>query len=383
MTESPSVSLSSVLSLDLDRIPVDASATYEMVGVYSFGRGLFHKGTIAGSNTSYKVFYRLRSEHVVMSQLFGWEGALALSSPDFEGRYVSPQFPTFTCHEGLDREYLGWYLHRPSVWEELSSRTKGMGDRRRTLNPDALLSLSIPLPPPEDQRRIASTLTRMVAFIQEARTLRQESVEAGEVLYRSLIFSDPEDTSVLTPMHALVTLRDSDVVVDRSSMYHFAGVYSFGRGIFPSGSKQGMAFSYDRLTRLRAGDFVYPKLMAWEGAFGVVPPNCDGLVVSPEFPVFSIDQSRVLPEVLDVYFRSPTVWPLVAGASTGTNVRRRRLHPRAFLSLEIPLPSMEAQLRLRAVKSKLSEAQMLQSETGKQLDALLPSILDRAFKAKL
>ena len=32
------------------------------------------------------------------------------------------------------------------------------------------------------------------------------------------------------------------------------------------------------LTRLRAGDFVYPKLMAWEGAFGVVPPECEGIV---------------------------------------------------------------------------------------------------------
>src|SRR5262245_28244082 len=37
----PSVRLGEVLHLDLDRVPVDAATTYPMVGVLSFGRGLF------------------------------------------------------------------------------------------------------------------------------------------------------------------------------------------------------------------------------------------------------------------------------------------------------------------------------------------------------
>ncbi|MFZ4398124.1 MAG: hypothetical protein ACOYOU_21125, partial [Kiritimatiellia bacterium] len=86
-----------VAKLDLDKVPVDSSQTYPMVGVYSFGRGLFHREPVEGGQTSYKVFYRLKAEHVVMSQLFGWEGAVALSSEDFAGHYVSPQFPTFSC----------------------------------------------------------------------------------------------------------------------------------------------------------------------------------------------------------------------------------------------------------------------------------------------
>ena len=100
-----------------------------------------------------------------------------------------------------------------------------------------------------------------------------------------------------------------------------------------------MEFAYPRLTRLRAGNFVYPKLMAWEGALGVVPVECEGLVVSTEFPVFEVNEDRVLTEVLDVYFRTPAVWPKLSGASTGTNVRRRRLNPADFLNYEMPLPS--------------------------------------------
>jgi type I restriction enzyme S subunit len=94
-------------------------------------------------------------------------------------------------------------------------------------------------------------------------------------------------------------------------------------------------------------------VMAWEGALAVVPPECDGLVVSSEFPVFEIDQSKALPETLDVYFRTPFIWPILAGTSSGTNVRRRRLNPKDFLAFEMPLPSMSTQRRLREVKARV------------------------------
>lgn len=378
----PQVSLGEVLKLDLDRVRIDASATYKMVGVYSFGRGLFDREPVVGSNTSYKQFYRLAADHVVMSQLFGWEGALAISSNEFEGKYVSPQFPTFrVIRELLNRDFLGWCMRQPSFWKDLGSRTKGMGDRRRTLNPDALFATKIPLPPLVEQQRIVARIEDLAVKVEAARGLRRQVVEETEALCRSIVFGDPN--AVPTPMYELVKLRGHDVQVKADQTYHFAGVYCFGRGVFRGQKKSGMEFAYKHLCRLSAGNFVYPKLMAWEGALGVVPKECDGLYVSPEFPVFEIDENRVLQETLDVYFRTPLVWPLLSGASTGTNVRRRRLNPKDFLAYKIPLPSMPAQRRLRKVMQKVDSLKLLQADTTSALDAMLPSILDKTFKGEL
>src|SRR5262245_10446574 len=133
------VRLGDVLRLDLDRVPVDAGSSYPMVGVLSFARGLFDREPIENGKTSYRYFFRLNADHVVMSQLFGWEGALALSSEKFAGKFLSPQFPTFLCDSTkLDRQFLGWVMRRRAFWDELGSRASGMGDRRRTLNPEAL-----------------------------------------------------------------------------------------------------------------------------------------------------------------------------------------------------------------------------------------------------
>jgi type I restriction enzyme S subunit len=150
----------------------------------------------------------------------------------------------------------------------------------------------------------------------------------------------------VTSLRELMTLRPPDIEVAPNNLYHFAGVYCFVRGLFAGQKKQGLEFAYKRLTRLRSGDFVYPKLMAWEGALAVVPPECDGLYVSPEFPVFEIDTKQAEPKYLDYYFRRRSVWPKLSGESTGTNVRRRRLHPSSFLRYEIELPPLAEQQRI-------------------------------------
>lgn len=143
--------------------------------------------------------------------------------------------------------------------------------------------------------------------------------------------------------------------------------------MFKSVVKSGAEFAYSRLTRLRMGDFVYLKLMAWEGAFGVVPPEYDGLYVSPEYPVFEVKSERVLPEILDIYFRSPAIWPTISEISTGANVRRKRLHPSAFLSYELPLPPMRTQQRLREMKLRVDELRKRHAEQRRELETLMPS----------
>jgi len=243
------------------------------------------------------------------------------------------------------------------------------------------LDMPIPLPDRKEQDRIVVKLDALSARIDEARECYRQIEQEGEALCRSLIHSATSSKPV--EMSNLVRLRPPDVEVKPDAAYEFAGVYCFGRGVFKGSTKTGMEFSYPKLTRLREGDFVYPKLMAWEGALAVVPPECDGLVVSTEFPVFEIDTDMVLPEVLDVYFRSPEVWPQLSGTSTGTNVRRRRLKPASFLKFRLPLPSRQIQFQLREIKMRMVAMRKDAEAIITELDALLPSALDKAFKGEL
>jgi len=181
----------------------------------------------------------------------------------------------------------------------------------------------------------------------------------------------------------LLRRREPDVRVNPAETYQFAGVFSFGRGVFRGQERTGSAFSYDRLTRVRRDEFVYPKLMAWEGAFGVVPPSCDGCYVSPEFPVFEIDTNRLVPSFLNFYFKIPAVWELMSGGSTGTNVRRRRLNPSDLLLREIPLPPLAEQKRVVArieeLAEQIDEGCGLRKGASADAEALVAAHLNRLF----
>lgn len=383
MSNWPVVPLREILSLDLQKESIDSSKKYEMVGVLSYGRGLFRRPPVENGNTSYSHMLRLKAEHVVMSQLFGWEGALALSSEEYEGAYLSPNFPTFLADKSrLDRRFLGWIMQRPSFWGDLGSRAKGMGDRRRTLTPEALFQSTAPLPPLAEQQSIVARLDALAEKTRQL-TAHLDAIESdADALLRSHLFGDAARAYPRRRMSDLVQLRSPDVAVDRMQRYQFAGVYSFGRGVFASANKAGSDFAYERLSTVRAGDFIYPKLMAWEGALGIVPPNCDGMVVSPEFPVFTVDTAIVLPEILDLYFRTPSVWPELAALSGGTNVRRRRLQPSAFLGYEMPVPPIAEQIKLRGLSNRVATLKSRHTPIRESNAALLPAALEHLFARK-
>ncbi|MBX3276443.1 MAG: restriction endonuclease subunit S [Acidobacteria bacterium] len=374
--------LGDVLSKSNEWIDIDPNGEYRQVTVKLWGKGVVQRDQVSGAEIAGTRRISVRANQFIMSRIDARNGAIGIVPDSLDGAIVSNDFPVFTPDTSrLIPEYLGWLSMTADFVAFCRAASEGTTNRVR-LKEDRFLATKIPLPPLDEQRRIVSRIEELAAKIEEAKNLQQQAEADSDAVLRSIIF-DALTPSVPTPMKELVRLKEPDVFVQQGETYHFAGVYCFGRGVFSGQSKSGMEFAYPRLTTLKVGDFVYPKLMAWEGALGIVPAECDGLVVSTEFPVFEVDEIRVLPETLDVYFRTPSVWPILAGESTGTNVRRRRLNPTDFLNFKMPLPPMEVQQRLRRVKHHVDSMKRLRSETSAELEALLPSILDKAFKGDL
>ena len=374
-----SVLLSDVLHLNIDAVEINPAETYNMSGVYGFGRGLFHREPLQGSETSYKRFHRLTEGKVVLSQLKGWEGGIAVVDGANDGRFLSTQFPTFTCDETQALiSYVGWFLRYPPTWDQLRLKARGMGARRDTISPEKFLSLSMPLPSLNEQQKIVSMLDQMEQRTIEVRSRRSTIRNEVQSLIRALVFGDTSSPHPQLPFGRIARQLKLDTLVEPDSEYQFAGIYSFGRGMFRSEKKLGSEFSYKQLSRVKKNNFVYPKLMAWEGALAVVPDKCDGCFVSPEFPVFEIDQDIIDPVVVDAYFRHPLVWPTLSGTSKGTNVRRRRLHPKAILTHQMPVPPFKVQELIK--KLLLQYDPFSQANHGDELEILMPSMLDKFFK---
>ncbi len=386
----PVTPLSDLITLDLDKEAVNPTKEYEMVGVYSFGRGLFDREPVHGGSTSYRTFYRLHADHVVMSQLFGWEGALALSNDNFHGKYVSTQFPTFRVTPRIDRSFLGWWLRLEKVWDELKAKAKGMGDRRRTLNPHALLSASIPLPALPEQRRIVAKIESLAVKTKEAKRLRQAIQNDMNALLIAMAHRNDLSESQKKnqgwqriALGNIIDLALDPIPVDVTNTYSNLGIYSFGRGLFRKAPIGGSSTSAKKLYKVKANQFIYSRLFAFEGAYAKVGKEYDGFFVSNEFPTFDFDRDRITSYFLEAYFQSPHIWTEIASGSKGLGDRRKRVHPEQILGHVCWLPPIEWQRKIELTSKKLKTARTDGILSNTELDALLPSILDKAFKGEL
>lgn len=361
-------------------VPVEPGTSYRTLGVRWWGEGAYERETIDGARTAAKKLSVVRTDDLIINKIWVRHGSAAIVPPLIDGCVASSEFPTFKLNRArVVPRWLHWYAKTRAFWNQCDSLSRGTSGKNR-IRPDLFLGIEIPLPPIAEQCRIVARIEELAAKVEEAQVLREGVRKELGALSRSLFRKTAWPT---IKVREAVRLREPDVTVRPDEVYQFAGVYSFGRGVFQGPTRVGSSFSYPKLSRLRQGDLVYPKLMAWEGAIGIVPEDCCGRVVSTEFPVFEVDQMVVYPEVLDAYFRSPSTWPLLAEASAGTNVRRRRLHPERFLALEIPLPSSGVQRLIRVLSRRTQEIWQEQEGSSPKLDALLPSILDKAFRGEL
>lgn len=369
----PLVKLGDVLVHRKGFITIDDNQTYVRPRVQLHALGIVLRDRLAGAEIKTKKQQISKSGDFLVAEIDAKMGGFGIVPGSLDGAIVSSHYFLFEAQpEKLLREYLGYYCKTKNFRNQVEAQGS---TNYAAIRPSHVLNYVMPLPNIEKQQRIVAMIDTVQQQLQAAEKLRKSVIAELDALCRSLVINDPSTTQMF--VGEVAQQRPLNVNVEPDVNYQFAGVYSFGRGVFRGSVKTGTEFAYPKLSRITSGDFIYPKLMAWEGALGVVPDECDGCVVSPEFPVFRIDRTKVLPDVFDVYFRNPSTWESLQGGSTGTNVRRRRLNPTDFMKLKIPVPSMLTQQKLVAIRSHQRRIQHISSnaESSAVLAALLNKLL--------
>ena len=126
---------------------IEIDGEYPELGVRSFGKGTFHKPTLIGLDVGSKKLYELNPGHLVFSNVFAWEGAIAVIQPNDSNRYGSHRFITCLPHTNLaTSEFLKFYFLTQEGLEKIRSASPGGAGRNRTLGLTALQRIDVPVP---------------------------------------------------------------------------------------------------------------------------------------------------------------------------------------------------------------------------------------------
>jgi type I restriction enzyme, S subunit len=374
--------------LELVREPVDPEPTarYLPIGVRSFGNGIFHYDPVDGAELGKLRWFSVRPGELVVSNIKGWEGAIAVSSEKEVGCIASNRFLTYRpIDDRADVRYLCHYFLSEPGLELLRRASPGSTDRNLTLGIQAFESIEIRLPSIDVQRRIAERLDTAREGAARLQKLRDKTDMLASALpaaiAQRLDLSDHQKRASgwkRSPLRASMHLAVDAHPVEPACSYPNIGILNFGRGLFEKPPIDGAHTSARTLSRVRAGQFIYSRLFAFEGAYAAVPPRYDSYYVSNEFPTFDLDPGLDA-NFLAAYFRSPTVWDELRSSARGLGVRRQRIHPDTLLDLEVWLPPVSTQELAVYQLQRLQDYRVTRDRTSELIAAFASSAINEMF----
>jgi restriction endonuclease S subunit len=386
----PRISLGDLLTLERRQVKVLPEAQYAEIGVYSFGRGIFHKQPRSGLEVGDKDLFLIREGDFILQITFAWEGAVALASALENGMYGSVRFPTFRVDEArCHPPFLVNYFKTDEGRNQLVRISPGSAGRNRVLSIKRIPEITVPLPPLAEQQRIVARIEALARRVEEARGLRAQAVEEAEALRGAAsaqLFDSLLTSCRAVPIGETFTFRNDLIrpTDGKSGQIRFIGLQHVeshtgrrtGEDLLLAEELTGRKFKFS------PGEIVYGYLRPYLNKVWVA--DCEG--------VCSVDQYVIRPKTeratmayLAHFMRSALF--LRQAIELTHNLLLPRLRTALLEGIPIPLPSPDEQRHIVAyldgLQAKVDELKRLQAETQKELDALMPSILAKAFAGEL
>lgn len=377
MSAWPTVRLGDVLIEQKQRIGTFDADNLPLLGVSNHA-GLQRSNMPRIANMSR--YFRVEQDWFAYNPMRINVGSIGWAETPLQTGVISPDYVVFSCMERVVPQLLFWFLKHPQGLSAINKVTAG--SVRERLYFDALAQIEFPLPPIAEQRRIVARIQDLAAQIHEARTLRAE-IEDDLTAMLGAAHHKIADGAPTKPLCEVAPLKRRPVTVELDKNYPQVSARSFGRGTFHKPPLHGSEITWQKPFRVEAGDILVSNIKAWEGALAVATPDDHGRVGSHRYLTFVPEEGVATAKFLCFYLLTPEGLHAVGEASPGSADRNRTLSAKAFLRIPVPVPAYEKQTWFDSLCREADALKSLQAETAAELDAMLPAILDRAFKGEL
>jgi type I restriction enzyme S subunit len=252
--------------------------------------------------------------------------------------------------------------------------------------------MRIPLPPLCEQEQIVARIEELAAKIEEARGVRGRASQETNVLLDSALrafFKHAESNRIEFKNIGSFTIYErygprfynEPYSEDGVPIMRATDIDEAGRVDYRFMPKMSVSLEEKEKLTLRSGDLVVVR----SGSVGLsaVFDRTDLACIPAAYLIqFRFDES-----VSPYYVRYCLQCPLVQDDLKGRGTALKNVNSSKIKSVQIPVFPLPEQRRIVAyldnLQAKVDALKRLQDETAAELDALLPSVLDKAFKGEL
>jgi len=376
------VCVGEVLSLKRRPVDVELEREYAEIGIRAFGRGIFHKEPISGTALGSKRVFWIEPGDLVISNVFAWEGAVAVASNAESGMIGSHRFMTFVpVDEKIDISWAAWFFGSEPGLELIRRASPGSAGRNRTLAIKRFEALEISLPPIERQLAAVAYLDSVRSWETSISAYLNRN-KAGAVAVGLPTFVDGLIANSETGYESVGKLADfiSDTIhpgEDASPADTFVGLQHIE-------SHTGRCIGSDTLESIRGRKF---RFRPGDVVYGYLRPYQNKVWVADRHGLCSVDQYVLRPRegvsaaLLAHTLRGRRV--LDSAIDLTHNLQLPRLRSGLLSSIEVPTATGRTATKL-VERLDLLRDQVVVIAAKRQLQiklskALIPAALNETF----
>jgi len=294
----------------------------------------------------------------------------------------------------VDTEYL-WWLLRSRAFRDLLLRYVP-GGIKTELKAKRLLPIPVPLPLLSEQRRIIKRIKELNAKIEEARCYKAASTLHLENFFEACIGDVMGSFTHLGRFEEVILLKPRSgpsfpTHPDWTGTPVLMPSAVTGFGVNITKVEFGMGNEViSEMDRLQPNDIIIARgnKRRQVGNAGVIPREAHGYVCANLLMRLKVNTKKTDPFFCIYWLRSPKMRSHVEQNMTGTNPNIQKINQAIILNYPFPSrASLAEQHQIVAyiddLQAKVHGLKRLQRGTSIELDALMPSILDKAFKGEL
>jgi type I restriction enzyme S subunit len=153
-------------------------ALYPELGIRCFGKGTFHKPALTGTEVATKKIFQIKTGDLVFSNVFAWEGGIAVAKEEDNDRYGSHRFISCVANEEkVLAKFLFYHFLSQKGLEDINACSPGGAGRNKTLGLDKLMKILVPVPSLELQKEFVELLEKTNSIKEHHKQTEQELTE--------------------------------------------------------------------------------------------------------------------------------------------------------------------------------------------------------------
>jgi type I restriction enzyme S subunit len=385
----PILKLGEVLTHRGEFITVDDLQTYKRVTAQLHAKGIILRDEVDGALLKTKKQRVCKGGDFIVAEIDAKLGGFGIVPSDLEGSIVSSHYFLFEINTTkLSREYLDFFIRTEEFQKQITARGS---TNYAAIRPPDVLQLKIPIPPLKEQEYIVATLELLMAKIEEARKERTRAIEEKEKICYTFLAKKIENIGNFSLIEDVCEVKGGvqkcQERIPTNNPRRYITVAHVQRNLIDISDPRFLETTDQEFERwkLLPGDVLVIEGNGSADQIGrtaLFRGEIKDCIHQNHVIRIRPNQKFVDPEYLNVYLNSSLGQQQMKEISRTTS-GLFNLSVGRIKALKIPVPPLPEQhrivVRLERLQAKVDAVKRLQMETEREMVALIPAVLAKAF----